>query len=105
MRLKFFAVAAMLMLTSRGAEAQQANPYYTEAERQYLSLEVNTRLLFQIALTSNGYWPAVPNVQYSRRLHEATRQFQIDRGEAGTGVLTKTQVEQILSVGTSVLKD
>lgn len=81
----------------------QADPYFREAERQYSNLTVEQRLWFQIALTSTGYWPAVPNVNYSRRLHEAIRQFQHDRGEPATGIVTTPQVSYMLDTGKNVL--
>lgn len=93
------------LLLPAPASAVPEDPYFREAERQYLGLDVNTRVLFQLVLTSAGYWPAVPNVSYSRRLHLATRQFQSDRGEPATGILTKSQIEQLFNGGVAVLKE
>ncbi|HEX2135509.1 MAG TPA: serine protease [Microvirga sp.] len=104
MYLSRIAYIVLALLVAAPARATGEDAFFREAERQYLALEVNTRLLYQILLTSAGYWPAVPNVAYSRRLHAATRQFQADRGEPPTGILTRSQVEQLLDAGTPVLK-
>ncbi|MBS7705196.1 S1C family serine protease [Chelatococcus asaccharovorans] len=86
------------------ASAQRRDPYFQPAQQAFLSLKPETRLWFQLFLTSAGHWPAVPNVGFSRRLFEATRQYQLSRGETPTGVLTETQVTGILDSGVSVLK-
>ncbi|TCO11988.1 trypsin-like peptidase [Camelimonas lactis] len=98
--------AALLLgiaLAGGQTQARPQDPYFRTAQRQFLSLEPETRLWFQIFLTSAGHWPAVPNIGYSTRLFEATRRLQAERGEAPTGVLTRSQVTQILGSASSVL--
>jgi S1-C subfamily serine protease len=102
MRLRAVALVLVGALSPGLAQAQQ-DPYFARAQAVFLGLKPDTRLWFQLVLTSAGHWPAVPNIGYSRRLFEATRQFQLSRGEAPTGVLTGAQVERILQAGTAVL--
>ncbi|MDR6870518.1 S1-C subfamily serine protease [Bosea sp. BE125] len=92
-----------LALAGSPAAAQAPDPYFRSAQETFNGLQVDTRLWFQIVLTSAGFWPAVPNVTYSRRLYDATQQFQRARGEEPTGILTKAQVGQMLQSASSVL--
>ncbi|WP_186421312.1 serine protease [Bosea sp. CS1GBMeth4] len=91
------------MLAPVAVHAQSSDPYFQSAQEAFLSLKPDTRLWFQIVLTSSGHWPAVPNVGYSRRLFEATKQYQLSRGELPTGVLTEAQVNSMLASARSVL--
>ncbi|MDU0339158.1 S1C family serine protease [Bosea rubneri] len=102
MRLRAVALVLVGALSPGLAQAQQ-DSYFRAAQEAFLGLKPDTRLWFQLVLTSAGHWPAVPNIGYSRRLFEATRQFQRSRGEAPTGILTKPQVERILAAGTEVM--
>lgn len=102
MRLRAVALVLIGALSPGVAQAQQ-DPYFGPAQESFLRLKPDTRLWFQLVLTSAGHWPAVPNIGYSRRLFEATKQFQRSRGEEPTGVLTSPQVERVLQSGTEVL--
>lgn len=104
MRSRVIALLLALLAALRPAVAQTYDPNFREAARAFLSLELNTRLWFQIFLTSAGHWPAVPNVNFSRRLFEATKDLQRARGENPNGILTKAQVGQMLESASSVLK-
>lgn len=84
MRLRAVALVLVGALSPGLAQAQQ-DPYFVRAQEVFLGLKPDTRLWFQLVLTSAGHWPAVPNIGYSRRLFEATKQFQRSRGEAPTG--------------------
>lgn len=84
--------------------AQSGDPYFETAERTFQSFDVNTRLFMQALLTSAGFWSNVPNVTYSRRLHEAVKQFQGSRGQAATGVLTNAQVTLLADAGGPIWK-
>lgn len=103
MRFRAAALGLSLVLAPVATHAQTPDPYFQPAQQAFLSLKPDTRLWFQIFLTSAGHWPAVPNVDYSRRLFEATKQYQLSRGEAPTGVLTKAQFEGMLGSANSVL--
>lgn len=85
------------------AQSQGYDPYFRSAQEAFNGLKVDTRLWFQLILTSAGHWPAVPNVGYSRRLFEATQRFQRSRGEDPTGILTSSQVDQMIQSASSVL--
>lgn len=101
-------VAALLLAIVLGGgqlQARQQDPYFSAAQQQFLSLDPETRLWFQIFLTSAGHWPAVPNIGYSTRLFDATRRLQAERGEQPTGVLTRAQIAQILGSASSVLQN
>jgi len=104
MRLRAAAFGLSLLLAPAAAHAQYPDPYFPPAQEAFLSLKPDTRLWFQIFLTSAGHWPAVPNVGYSRRLFEATKQYQLSRGELPTGVLTEAQVSSMLGSAASVLQ-
>lgn len=104
MRLRAAALGLSLLLVPVAAHAQYPDPYFQTAQEAFLSLKPDTRLWFQIALTSAGQWPAVPNVGYSRRLFEATKQYQLLRGELSTGVLTEAQVSSMLGAAAPVLQ-
>ena len=98
-------VSAVLLASTLWAvpTIAQEDPYFRPAQEAYLSLQQDTRLWLQLFLTSAGHWPAVPNVGYSRRLFDATKVFQLSRGEAPTGILTKAQVERMVHSASSVL--
>ena len=104
MRLRAAALGLSFLLAPVAAHAQYPDPYFQPAQEAFLNLKPDTRLWFQIFLTSAGHWPAVPNMGYSRRLFEATKQFQLSRGELPTGVLTETQVNSMLGSAAPVLE-
>lgn len=85
------------------AQTRGEDPYFNAAQAAFNGLQVDTRLWLQLFLTSAGHWAAVPNVTYSRRLFDATQQYQLSRGEAPTGILTKPQIDQMLASASSVL--
>jgi S1-C subfamily serine protease len=103
MRLRAAALGLCLAFSPAIAHAQYPDPYFQPAQEAFLGLKPDTRLWFQIFLTSAGHWPAVPNMGYSRRLFEATKQYQLSRGEAPTGFLTEAQVAGMLGSAASVL--
>lgn len=97
-------VGLTLVLSPIAAHAQQQDPYFQAAEESFLRLKPDTRLWFQLLLTSAGHWPAVPNIGYSRRLFEATKAFQASRGDLPTGVLSESQVQGIVARASSVIE-
>lgn len=104
MRLRMCAAVLAAVVWSAPATAQQQDPYFPAAQRVFSSLDVDTRLLFQLFLTSAGHWPAVPNVSYSRRLFAATKDFQRERGLAPTGMLSAADFRQLVDSGSPALK-
>ena len=103
MRLRAAALGLSLVLAPAATHAQSPDPYFQAAQQAFQGLKLDTRLWFQLVLTSAGHWPAVPNVGYSRRLFEATKQYQLSRGEEPTGILTSDQINQVLQSAASVL--
>jgi len=103
MRLRAAAFGLFLVLAPVAARAQSPDPYFQAAQQAFHGLKPETRLWFQLFLTSAGHWPAVPNMGYSRRLFEATKQYQRSRGDEATGVLTSDQVNLMLQSAASVL--
>jgi len=99
----FVLATVAVMSLPAAAQTRGEDPYFIAARSAFNSLQVDTRLWLQLFLTSAGHWPAVPNVTYSRRLYDATQQFQLSRGEAPTGILTKPQLDQMLSSASSAL--
>lgn len=104
MRLRAVAAGLFLLLAPVAAHSQSTDPYFLQARDAFLKLEPSTRLWFQVFLTSAGHWPAVPNINYSRRLFDATKEFQLSRGESPTGLLSEAQVSGMLSSASSTLK-
>lgn len=49
------------------AVAQRRPPGYQQAEQSSSQLTVDEQIKLQVLLTANGYWPAVPNVNFSSR--------------------------------------
>lgn len=103
MRSRAAALGLSLLLAPVAVHAQSSDPYFQPAQEAFLSLKPDTRLWFQIVLTSSGHWPAVPNVGYSRRLFEATKRYQLSRGDLPTGALTEAQVNSMIASASSVL--
>jgi S1-C subfamily serine protease len=103
MRWRAASVGLALLLTPVALHAQTPDPYFSPAQAAFLNLKPDTRLWFQVVLTSAGHWPAVPNIAYSRRLFEATKQYQLSRGELPTGILTEAQVSSMFASASSVL--
>jgi Major Facilitator Superfamily len=64
------------------AGAQYVPPGYAEADNSFIQLNIDQRIKLQILLTAAGYWPAVPNVDFSTRLFNAICQFEVSKGGA-----------------------
>lgn len=77
--------------------------WYRMAETNFLSLDIDSRLFFQLMLTASGHWDAVPNMSYSNRLHRAIQDFQTNIGQRATGFLTDEQFDQLSRIATPVI--
>lgn len=104
MRLRLGAALVAAVFSSTAAPAQQADPYFIEAQRVFSTIGVENRLMLQLLLTSAGHWPAVPNVSYSRRLFAATKAFQRERGLPATGIITVPDLKQLFETGSPAWK-
>src|SRR4051794_4659955 len=77
-------VAAMLItiLSAAGVYADERPFGYKEAAAAFGKLTPDARIHLQVLLTAAGYWPNVPNLQFSTRLFTAMGQFQSAVGDA-----------------------
>jgi serine protease Do len=85
------------------ASAQTRAPGYAEAENAFTQLNIDQRVKMQILLTAAGYWPAVPNVDFSTRLFKAICQYEADNGFVPLGIINNEQMDRLVSIGGSFL--
>ncbi|MGO9673557.1 MAG: trypsin-like peptidase domain-containing protein [Methylocella sp.] len=89
-------LAAIVVLMAASLPAFAASPSgYADAQRAFDQLPVTDRLTFKVALTATGYWPAIADADFSRKLFEATTQYQADNGLAPNGVIDKDLLAEI----------
>jgi serine protease Do len=86
-----WAIAMCSPLSAQNSRSEQ----FRNAEQAFNQVSVETRLQLQVLLTGAGYWAAVPNVSFSRRLNEAILQFQNENGFAPTGALDDVQFRRL----------
>jgi S1-C subfamily serine protease len=102
-----FALAGVMMgallsaSTSAGAQANAST--FEEARAAFASAPVESRITLQILLTAAGYWNAVPNETFGKRLFASIQRFQSENGFPPTGVLDKSQVEKLARDGVNWL--
>lgn len=77
--------------------AQGRDADFYRSELAFNSMDPQTRVFFQLALTAAGYWPAVPNQTYSLRLHREVLRFQADHGLPARGFRTEKDAEVLAS--------
>ena len=63
-----------------------------------MRLTLDERVKLQMLLTAAGYWPAVPDADFSTRLFNAILQFEVDNGFAPLGVLTDEQMDRLMAI-------
>ena len=80
------------------AAAQTQLPGYAQAEDAFMRLTLDERVKLQILLTAAGYWPAVPDADFSTRLFNAILRFEADNGFAPIGVLTSEQMDRLKGI-------
>ena len=78
--------------------AQTQMPGYAQAEDAFMHLTLDERVKLQVLLTAAGYWPAVPNADFSTRLFNAILQFQVDNGFAPLGILNDQQTDRLIAI-------
>lgn len=77
--------------------AQTEPQAYSQAEDSFMQLNVDERVKLQVLLTAAGYWPAVPDADFSVRLFNAISRFEVDNGFAPLGTLTPEQKERLIA--------
>lgn len=80
------------------ADAAPYSPTYATAAESFTSAPIDLRIELQLLLTAAGYWNAVPNASFSKRLFEALLRFQSDNGFPPTGVMDVSQVKRLASL-------
>ena len=92
-------VACVSRLNSTGSGGcPDKLPGYARAEDAFMHLTLDERVKLQVLLTAAGYWPAVPNADFSTRLFNAILQFEADNGFAPLGVVNDQQMDRLVAV-------
>jgi hypothetical protein len=100
--------AALVAYTGAPAAAQApatvAGPSFAVAAASFRALEVARRHELQRLMIAAGYWPAVSNDSYSRRLHGAILRFQQEQGYPPTGQVDAAQWERLHALADPLLR-
>jgi serine protease Do len=78
--------------------ARKEPPGYSRAEDSFMQLNVDERVKLQILLTAAGYWPAVPDTEFSTRLFDAISRFEVDNGFVPLAILTQEQKDRLTAI-------
>ena len=78
---------------------------YHEAELAFSSLSLDSSIKLQILLTTAGYWLAVPNENFSKRLFGAISRFQSDNGFTPSGALSPKELDSLIAIATPLLNE
>jgi serine protease Do len=78
--------------------AQTNLPGYAPAEDAFMRMTLDQRVKTQVLLTAAGYWPAVPDADFSTRLFNAILQFEVDNGFVPLGVLDAVQMDRLTKI-------
>jgi S1-C subfamily serine protease len=101
-----FALAMLCALAVPAASqpgAAARPPGYFDAERAFFGLSIEGRIKLQVILAAAGYWNAVPNVDFSKRLFDSIVRFQNENGYAPNGSLDEKQFERLFDLAGSKL--
>jgi hypothetical protein len=88
-----FGLCATTSAVCDRATAQTSLPGYAQAEDSFMRMTLDQRVKTQVLLTAAGYWPAVPDPDFSTRLFNAILQFEVSNGFVPLGVLNAEQME------------
>jgi serine protease Do len=78
---------------------------YQQAEIVFkTSFNPKQRILFQIMLTSAGYWNAISNETFGKRLFNAIQRFQQENGFAADGILNAQQFDRLTELSEPKLR-
>lgn len=86
-----------------GSQAQDIRAEYEEANRAFMQLTLEDRVRLQVLLTAAGYWPAVPNAEFSTRLFGAIGRFEVENGFTSHGMLRADEQQRLMEIGGSFL--
>lgn len=95
-RLLFAAILCCGAITSGSAQTRPSN--YVQAERSFNALSPPNRIQFQIMLSAEGSWPAIPNLNFSSRLQESIAIFQRKYGFAPDGAIDAPQISKLVEI-------
>lgn len=84
-----------MLLAAFPAAAQKRPSGFAAAATQFEALSVEQRIRLQVLLTATGYWPAVPNVNFSGRLFEAITNFQRENKYYPNGQIDQIQLRHL----------
>lgn len=103
-----FRVAALVaplafVLVPHEVQAQSKASGYAVAADAFTRLTLDERVKLQVLLTAAGYWPAVPNADFSTRLFDAISRFQADTGFLPLGFLNDDQFAKLRNSGGPLL--
>jgi hypothetical protein len=85
------------------AKSLGAKELFQIAERAFLSQTVDARIQLQQLLAAAGYWPAVSNEDFGRRLYDAIAKFQRENGFQQNGVVSQDQRERLRTLADPAL--
>ena len=88
----FFLVA----LGTLSASAQRHDAGYAAASHDWQGFNPDQRIKVQVLLTAVGFWDFVPNLEFSSRLYEAVKAFQIANGLPTTGFVREPEIDRLL---------
>lgn len=89
-------VALYGLLAPVAAQTDQSD--YIQAEDAFLHLTLGQRVKLQVLLTAAGYWPAVPDADFSARLFNAISRFQLDNSYVPLGIVTEQQFGRLSTI-------
>jgi serine protease Do len=78
--------------------AQTNLPGFVQADDAFMHLTLDQRVKLQVLLTAAGYWPAVPDADFSARLFNAILRFQVDNGFVPLGIVTERQLDRLSTI-------
>jgi serine protease Do len=99
----FCAILVTLLGLIGESQAQDVAAGYEEANKAFMQLALEDRVRLQILLTAAGYWPAVPNADFSVRLFNAIGRFEVDNGSTPSGVLRPDEQQKLMKSGGAFL--
>ena len=91
-------VACPLIFSATEVAAQTQLPGYAQAEDAFMHLTPDERVKLQILLTAAGYWPAVPDADFSIRLFNAILRFEVDNSFVPLGILNSEQMDRLMAI-------